>query len=396
MAKTKQAGAAAQAKQASFNLAAPKSVDNIALTELYLDPDNPRFGLGGKKKNQTDILDLIVEQYGIEDVLSSIAVNGYFQAEPIICRERDGKLYVAEGNRRLAACLILAGDKRASKHPKRTASARELQERSHRQPFDAIPVITFKEGEQDKELLSYLGVRHIASSLPWDSYAKASWVAKAVAEGKMTPEEISMMTGDQHRTIVRLLHGYYIVQQLTETGRFVPEASYRKGRGSATEFPFSWVYTLFGYPTARKRLGISDIPMPNPIPEERLPDAQVCFQRMFGDSIAGIRPAIEDSRELGEFAAALGSEKWFQELRRGKTLLEIEAAFKPIKDQISDTLSNVQDLLKTLVGALEAQPPSAIEAATLLQDAVKVVNVAQAVRDRLLRAMTEDTTSGSL
>lgn len=376
--------------QASLNLGTTRPVERIALGQLLLDPDNPRFGLDGKSKSQAEILDTIVEQYGIEDVLSSIAVNGYFEAEPIICKERGGKLYVAEGNRRLAACLVLAGDVRAAKHIKRTANAKALQEKSGQQPIMDIPAIRFKEGEQEKELLSYLGVRHIASSMPWDSYAKAAWVAQVVDDGRLTPDEIAMMTGDQNRTIARLLHGYYIVRQLTETGMFRPEESLRKGRGSATEFPFSWVYTLFGYPVARKRLGISDVPMPNPIPESRLKDAQVIFQRMFGDRSAGVAPAIEDSRELGDFAAAVGSDKWFHELRRGRTLAQIEAAFKPTKDQTSDALDEVQQILKTLLGTLELQPLPSIEAAQLLPEAVKAVAIAQAVRDRLTRFMNED------
>lgn len=379
--------------QKSLDLGSTRQVESIALDKLLLDPDNPRFGADAKAKSQADILDMIVEQYGIEDVLSSIAVNGYFEAEPIICKERAGKLYVAEGNRRLAACLVLANDPRAAKHAKRGANARDLQEKSGQRPITTIPVIRFKEGDQEKELLSYLGVRHIASSMPWDSYAKAAWVAEVVTSGRLTSEEIGMMTGDQNRTIARLLHGYYIVQQMVDTGHFLPESSLRKGRGSATEFPFSWVYTLFGYPVARKRLGISDNPMPNPIPEDRLKDAQVVFQRMFGDKLAGIEPAIEDSREIGDYAAALGSDKWFAELRRGRTLTEIEVAFRPIKDQTSDALDQVQHILKTLLGSLELHPLPSIEAAQLLPEAVKAVTVAQAIRDRLTRFMTDDSTS---
>lgn len=377
--------------QAALNLGVSnRQVEFIALKDLHLDPQNPRFGQDDKPKSQAQILDTIVEQYGIEDVLSSIAVNGYFEAEPIICKERGGKLYVAEGNRRLAACLVLAGDPRAVKHQRRTTNAQELQERSGQAPITSIPVIRFKEGDQEKELLSYLGVRHIASSLPWDSYAKAAWVAQVVDDGRLTPEEISMMTGDQNRTIIRLLHGYYIVQQLIKEGKFRPEDSYRKGRGSATEFPFSWVYTLFGYPLARKRLGISDVPAPNPIPAEKLRDAQTVFRSLFGDRAADAPPAIGDSREIGALAGALASEQWFNELRRGKTLAEIEATFKPVKDQASDALAQVQQILKTLLGSLETQPLPSVEASQVLADAVKAVNIAQAVRDRLMRSMTDD------
>ena len=104
-----------------------KQVEKIDLERLQFDENNPRFGSEvGKITNQTEILDLIVNEYGIDDVLSSLAVNGYFTAEPIIAREIKGsdKLRVLEGNRRLAACLILADDPRATNQ---TARRRNIE-----------------------------------------------------------------------------------------------------------------------------------------------------------------------------------------------------------------------------------------------------------------------------
>src|SRR3989442_11252725 len=98
-----------------------KEIVPLPLYELHLDPDNPRFGMmAGRFSNETDILDFIVEQFGVQDVLSSIAVNGYFSSEPILARRKiaHGPLEVAEGNRRLVACLILAGDPRAKNQKK--------------------------------------------------------------------------------------------------------------------------------------------------------------------------------------------------------------------------------------------------------------------------------------
>lgn len=101
----------------------------VLLKDIDLDPNNPRFGKRqGKPKSQTEILDSIVLEYGIEDVISSLAVNGYFPAEPVIClKKKSGRYVVVEGNRRIAACLVLAGDARAKNHSKRTAEYQKLQ-----------------------------------------------------------------------------------------------------------------------------------------------------------------------------------------------------------------------------------------------------------------------------
>lgn len=237
---------AAPAGQQSIFAKDEKPIDMIELDKLELDPENPRFGnADGTKTSQIEILDSIVGDYGIEDVISSLAVNGYFPAEPVIAikQKKSSKYRVVEGNRRLAACLVLAGEPRAKNQAKRTQSYQELQESHQQPPITQIPVIWFNEGESPKELISYLGVRHLAASMPWDSYAKAAWIARVVRDGDLSLDDISRMTGDQHKTIARLLHGYNVVDQLIKCGLFNPEASYRKGRGSNADFAFSWVPT---------------------------------------------------------------------------------------------------------------------------------------------------------
>ncbi len=90
-----------------------KQVTYVELAQLDFDAGNPRFGrTADAPRSQTEILDFIVNEFSVDDVLSSIAVNGFFVAEPLICREQDtgSRLTVVEGNRRLAACLILAND----------------------------------------------------------------------------------------------------------------------------------------------------------------------------------------------------------------------------------------------------------------------------------------------
>lgn len=69
--------------KANNEIATPK-----ALADLLLDADNPRFG--GQQVglvDQVKVLDHIVASYGVDDVLSSLAVNGYFLAEPLVGRE---------------------------------------------------------------------------------------------------------------------------------------------------------------------------------------------------------------------------------------------------------------------------------------------------------------------
>lgn len=363
----------------------------IALDKLELDPENPRFGnVDGTKKPQIEILDSIVGDYGIEDVISSLAVNGYFPAEPVIAvkQKSSGKYRVVEGNRRLAACLVLAGEPRAKNQTKRTHSFKELQEAHQQPPITKIPVIWFNEGESPKELISYLGVRHLAASMPWDSYAKAAWIARVIEQGQLTLDDISRMTGDQHKTIARLLHGYNVVDQLVDRGLFNPEASYRKGRGSNAEFAFSWVYTLLGYPAVRKRLGIPDIPCPNPVPEDRLDDAKVVFLRLLGNrDMADGHPALEDSRQIGDYAAAIADNDRFKLVRKGYTLDQIDAELQPANERITESFDEAEKTLGELVKLVAESPPTSIQATELLPQAVKIRNMSNALQTAIMKAL---------
>ena len=62
-----------------------ENIQFISLEKLRLAPDNPRFGNQDHLQEQKEILSNIITNYGIDDVLGSIARNGYFSAEPLIC-----------------------------------------------------------------------------------------------------------------------------------------------------------------------------------------------------------------------------------------------------------------------------------------------------------------------
>lgn len=370
-----------------------KQVAEIELGDLDLDPKNPRFGsVVGPAKTQTEILDTIVTEYGIEDVISSLAVNGYFPGEPLICiKKKHGNRYVVvEGNRRLAACLVLAGDERAKNQTKRTHTFQELQQAHNRAPILTVPVIWYEEGESPKELISYLGVRHLAASLPWDSYAKAAWIAQVVTNGELSLDDISRMTGDQHRTISRLLHGFYVVGQLVERGLFNPETAIKKGRGSNAEFAFSWVYTLLGYPGARGRLGIADTPQPNPIPEQKLDDAKHVFTRLLGnrDLAREGLPAIEDSREIGDYAAALVDDTKFRLIVKGYTLEEIENELQPTHQRISEGLDDIERSMAEIITLVSKEPPSSGDAVKTIPQINKIVNMANLLQRAVFDALS--------
>lgn len=335
---------------------ADREVRRIELQNLLLDSENPRFGRKATSSSQADVLDAIV-RLDVKDVLSSLAVNGYFEAEPLVCRRRPNstEYVVAEGNRRLAACLIIMEDPRASHHVQLSRRYVDLWREHGSLPIDPVPAIVFDAGEQqERAILSYLGVRHIASAQPWDSYAKAAWVARIVETSDLTTREVAVMIGDQHRTINRMLEGYYLVQQLVRGGQFIPENSARKGRGSVTDYPFSWVYTMLGYSAIRTLLdlGIEDA-HEDPLATEHLDDAGLMLRTMFGDKAKGRNAAIDDSRKLGHLASALANPEKARLLEQGRNLDDIERLTQPIEKRLRDGLAGVREELNEILRRID-------------------------------------------
>ncbi len=369
------------------------STDSIKLSGLLLDVDNPRFGdLKGKSASQADVLDHIVEKFGVDDVLSSLAVNGYFDAEPLVCRQMPGstQLVVVEGNRRLAACLIITGDSRASHQARRTHDFQKMWADHGKKRIDPVPIIKFDQ-TQEAELLSYLGVRHIASAQPWDSYAKASWVAKVVENSRLPLVDVALMIGDQHKTISRLLEGYYFIQQLIETGNFRPEDSNRKGRGSVSEYPFSWIYTFLGYSIPRKYLALPDgPPIKNPITQENLSRASLVTRAMFGDRSKGLSAAISDSREIGELATVFSSPEKVSMLEQGKNVQEINRATRPIDERLRQGLAQVREIQNDLNAGLTENVISADIASSLVDMATRNRRSASEIEKKLRQVIDPD------
>ena len=328
----------------------------LLLSQLHLDANNARLGAkAGQFRNESEILDSIVDDFGVDDVLSSLAVNGYFEAEPLVgVRIGDDQIRIAEGNRRLAACLILSGDSRARNQTKRTTEYQALQTKHKRDAIERIPVRILSD---TKSLLSYLGVRHIAASQPWDSYAKAAWVAKVLETSDLTLEDVGQMIGDQHRTVARALEGFYMVNQLKNTARFVPGESLRPGRGSNPEYPFSWVYTTLGFSPVRAWLGLEELSQEGRDKEplkgkNKLDEGSVLLTMLFGNKSKGVSPAISDSRQIADLARAIGNPESRRLLKRGKSVAEVEFLLKPAKERVADSLLDAQEALKNAVTPL--------------------------------------------
>lgn len=81
--------------------------DEPNVTNLRLDPNNPRIPDSGKELSERDLIADLLDNDKVYDLARSIVNNGYYPVESLIVVKEKSKTYVLEGNRRLAALKLL-------------------------------------------------------------------------------------------------------------------------------------------------------------------------------------------------------------------------------------------------------------------------------------------------
>src|SRR5262245_21607517 len=127
---------------------------------LKLDVHNPRlieFGLN-QDASQFDILKTLWEKMAVEEVAMSIAYNGYFEHEPLFAEKNaKGELIVIEGNRRLAAVMLLLNSALRKKLRATDLPDIDQIDKNRRDEISKLPIILTKR----EAIWRYLGFKHV-------------------------------------------------------------------------------------------------------------------------------------------------------------------------------------------------------------------------------------------
>lgn len=80
---------------------------DCSVSNLLLDPLNPRLPIADKSLSQADLIEELVVYDDVYGLAKSIAEIGYYPGELLIGVRKNGKICILEGNRRLAALKLL-------------------------------------------------------------------------------------------------------------------------------------------------------------------------------------------------------------------------------------------------------------------------------------------------
>lgn len=270
------------------------------IDELKLDPLNPRLGRHNLEKilSQEELLE-IMQGWTLEELALSFLESGGFwlQEALIVVKEKvygKNSLVVVEGNRRLAALILL---KKAFLDKEYANSKfKEMVKESKLPPklFEKIPYLI---AENRSDVDSYLGFRHVTGIKEWAPAEKAQFISKLVEQG-MSYDEVRKKIGSKTTTVRELYISYRVLLQI-EDNYEIPEANIEKR--------FSVMYLTLKKEGAQKYLNIDITANPHtakyPIPKKHINNLKNFALWLFGNDKS--EPLFPDSRDATKFSNVL-------------------------------------------------------------------------------------------
>jgi len=264
---------------------------------LLLDSKNPRLPESIAKQGQEQILKHMKKAYDLEELASSMAENGYFEAEPLVVipEKRDiktkkdyddyrenqaNKFIVAEGNRRLATIIGL----KKNEFTGITAPVHIINQ------FSDLPALFYP---SRNEVLPFLGVHHLAGVRKWNVYERARYVVQLKRDKGYTLEDIQKIIGDRKNSSKKIYGCYRLIEIIEE---YDESFDIKDAKSN-----FSFLQLATGQGPIRDYIGLpawKDIKdWENPIPEDKKENLKFLFKCLFDSQQYG-KSLIKESRDI--------------------------------------------------------------------------------------------------
>lgn len=306
----------------------------LDVSQLVLDLNNPRGPLA-ELSNENEAIAFLVEQADVGELVSSIALTGWLNVEPLIVL-KDGNI-VLEGNRRLAALRLIRDQSLANRLGVSVPSPKH----ENATPEKVLAIVV----EKREDARDYIGFKHINGPFKWDSFAKAKFAADWIDDG-VDAKEVARRLGDAHNTVVRLVNGFRVFQQAESEGFSRTDIPGR--------FSFSHLYTALTRSPYRVFLGLpetTELLERSPVPESRKANLRLLMVWLFGQ---GDKRALIASQnpDLKRLATVLPSDIARQKLEQSWNLDEAYALVEDRHAAFSSALLSLSSEAKRTAGLI--------------------------------------------
>jgi len=358
-------------------MAAKPDFLNIKLSELKLDSENPRLPKSMHGKSDAEILSYMLLDASLIELMLAIGENDFFAGEQLlVVKAKDNEYKVIEGNRRLAAVMLLNNPKLAdvqvSKVEKAVAEAKF-------KPTE-IPCLIFKIKD---EIHAYLGYRHITGIKEWRLLEKARYLSGLRKSNfsninlAQASREIAKIIGSRADYVRRILVGFELYKNIED------EAFFRIRDLNDTTFYFNYIADSLNRANISSFLGID---FNSEVPESAINAVNLkkWTQWLFEKNDQNKTRLIGDSYDLNSLNTILGHEEAriaFDE--KGYSLEKAK--------ELTDELDNqFQTFIKKSVEALENADRLAIRVKLPYEDAEEDLKNVRRTAQKILRTIQEN------
>jgi len=261
--------------------------ERLPVSELLLDAQNPRLIEYGIEPGapQSELLQILWEEFAIKELAMSIAYSGYFTHEPLFVeRNENGLPIVIEGNRRLAAVMLLLSQRERERVGATDLPNIDELSAGRRSELQTLPVIeTTRE-----DVWRYLGFKHVNGPSSWGSYAKAQYIAQVHNEFGVPLDDIATQIGDYSNTVRRMYRGLMVIEQ-AENAQVFSRKNVLKSR-----FYFNYIYSAVTMTGVRDFLSLdsTDPEAREPVPNTKIGELGELCLWLYGDATRNVQPIV--------------------------------------------------------------------------------------------------------
>jgi hypothetical protein len=317
-----------------------QQIQYISPNQLHFDFRNPRIAefLPTPNTPEKEIIKILWNVMGVEEIVLSIRASGFFTNEPLIAIIEDGKNVVLEGNRRLAAikCILDPTIADFIGINKNTLNISQ----DARNTLYQIPIIFV---EDRKDAWKFIGFKHINGPAKWGSYAKAQYISQIKNEFDIPLEEIASQIGDTHKTVQKLYQGLQVIEQAENLGVF------NRTDIQANRLYFSHLYTGLTYEGFKDYIGISGIPedRSNPVPEDKKDELGELLTWIYGSKKQDVPAAVQSQNpDIRRLEAVLKNREAIHALRDGVPLYQAYEISQPKEETFEQSLLEAKRALQ--------------------------------------------------
>ena len=282
---------------------------------LDFDPENPRFlDAFGTTDGETRAIKRMIEEENLEELVGSLGNQGFFPGEPLLVArnpQNPNRYIVVEGNRRLASLRVL---NRLIPDELLTNSLRDLVAAAQVIPTE----VECFEFPQRRDVLKYLGFRHISGPRRWEPLSKARYLADLIANFYQGLDQEAQLKAVAKDIGSRRDYVAQLLTTLNLYDRARDQRFYGLQRVAEEDQNFSLLSTSLSYTNIVEFL---NLPGRDSVDVTAVNDenAKDLFRWMFAQTDSG-DTVLGESRRLKTLAAVLGSERATVELREHNNL----------------------------------------------------------------------------